>query len=130
METLSQNTPKRPDLVLVRSPCGGQEHLHGELQSRGIRRRQAYQHVLTANKLAGGRADAATTDQSLTEASLIYPVGRADSQPCQGTGDRASSEVEASRAHQGPTCQAGVRHPGATGFHLVGRTRSHDRDQQ
>ena len=29
-----------------------------------------------------------------------------------------------------PTCQAGVRHPGATGFHLVGRTRSHDRDQQ
>ena len=29
-----------------------------------------------------------------------------------------------------PTCQAGVRHPGATGFDLVGRNRSHDRDQQ
>ena len=33
-------------------------------------------------------------------------------------------------ADPSPTCQAGVRHPGATGFHLVGRTRSHDRDQQ
>ena len=29
-----------------------------------------------------------------------------------------------------PTCQAGVRHPGATGFHLVGRNRTHVRDQQ
>lgn len=31
---------------------------------------------------------------------------------------------------EAPTCQAGVRHPGATGFHLVGRNRSHVRDQQ
>ena len=54
-----------------------------------------------------------------------------------GSGAATAAELQAiSRKSNGvleqlgPTCQAGVRHPGATGFHLVGRNRSHVRDQQ